>query len=494
MELLAPKVPAARAGHQKNALKTPKTPKTSADSRKTNLPPPQKKQPIQTSQTKKHPFLYLCYNKTMIERYSREEMKKIWDLKSKFDYYLKVEIAVCEAYAQSGRIPEKDVEEIKKRANFTLERIDEIEREVRHDVIAFLTCVNESLGEDLARHMHIGMTSSDVIDTAFALQIQDSGKIIKEDLDKTINSLKDLARRHKNTICIGRSHGIHAEVMTFGAKICNWVDIIERQRENFEHVLEQIRVGQISGPVGTYSNISPAIEEITCKNLGLKPARVSTQVIARDYHAYFMQSLALIASVIEQFAIEIRHLQRTEVLEVEEGFAKGQKGSSAMPHKKNPVLSENLCGLARVVRCNSLAALENIPLWHERDISHSSTERIIFPDSLTLVDFMLNRFNGVVENLVVHEKNMLKNTDKFGGIVFSQKVLLELVDSGLTREDAYKIVQRNALAAFENDGDFRANLLNDEDVTKRLSKDKIDKIFDKSEFLKNIDEIYKRVL
>ena len=430
----------------------------------------------------------------MIDRYSREEMKKIWDLNSKFDYYLKVEIAVCEAYTKLGRIPKKDLEEIKKRARFNIERIDEIEREVRHDVIAFLTCVNESLGENLARHMHIGMTSSDVIDTAFALQIQDSGKIIKKDLDETIKSLKELAKKHKDTICIGRSHGVIAEVMTFGAKLCNWIDILERQRDNFEHALEQIRVGQISGPVGTYSNISPEVEKITCKNLGLKPARISTQIIARDYHAYFMQSLALTASVIEQFATEIRHLQRTEVLEAEEGFAKGQKGSSAMPHKKNPVLSENLCGLARVVRCNSIAAMENIPLWHERDISHSSAERIIFPDSLILVDFMLNRFNGIVQNLVVHEKNMLKNADRFGGIVFSQKVLLELVDKGLTREDAYKIVQKNALDAFENDGDFKANLMQDEDVTKHLSVEDIDKIFDKQAFLKNINEIYKRIL
>lgn len=421
-------------------------------------------------------------------------MKKIWDLNSKFDYYLKVEIAVCEAYSKLGKIPKKDVEEIKKRAKFSIERIDEIEREVRHDVIAFLTCVNESLGEDLARHMHIGMTSSDVIDTAFALQIQDSGKIIKTDLEETIKSLKDLAKKHKKTICIGRSHGIHAEVMTFGVKLCSWIDILERQRDNFEHALEEIRVGQISGPVGTYSNISPEVEKITCKNLGLKPARISTQVIARDYHAYFMQSLALIASVLEQFATEIRHLQRTEVLEVEEGFAKGQKGSSAMPHKKNPVLSENLCGLARVVRCNSIAAMENIPLWHERDISHSSAERIIFPDSLILVDFMLARFNGVVQNLVVHEKNMLKNTDKFGGIVFSQKVLLELVEKGLTREEAYRIVQRNALDAFENDGDFKANLMKDEDVTKLLSVEEIDKIFNKEEFLQNIETIYKRIL
>jgi adenylosuccinate lyase len=427
----------------------------------------------------------------MIERYSREEMAKIWDLNSKFNYYLQVELAVCDAYAELGTIPKEAAEEIRKKATFSVERIDEIEREVRHDVIAFLTCVNESLG-DLGRYVHVGMTSSDVIDTAFALQIQDSGRIILEDLNRTISTLKGLAQKHKDTICIGRSHGIHAEIMTFGVKMCSWIDIMERQKANFEHALEQIRVGQISGPVGTYSNISPQVEEITCRHLELKPAKISTQIIARDYHAYFMQSLALIASVLEQFATEIRHLQRTEVLELEEGFGKGQKGSSAMPHKKNPVLSENLCGLARVVRANSIVALENIPLWHERDISHSSAERIIFPDSLTLVDFMLNRFNGLMENIVVHKDNMLKNTNKFGGIVFSQKVLLTLVSKGLSREDAYVIVQRNALDAFQNHGDFKANLLKDADVRKLLSPEEIEGIFDKQAFLQNIGEIYKR--
>lgn len=428
---------------------------------------------------------------SMIERYSREEMKKIWELDSKFAYYLKVELAVCDAYAQNGDFPIGDIEELKKRAAFSVERIDEIEREVRHDVIAFLTCVNENLGE-YARYMHVGMTSSDVIDTAFALQIADSAEIILKDFEGLLDALYTLKDAHKNTVCIGRSHGIHAEVMTFGVKICSWIDILERQRENFKHALEGIKVGQISGPVGTYSNIDSVIEEITCEHLGLKPARISTQIIARDRHAYFMQSLALIASVIEQFATEIRHLQRTEVLEVEEGFAKGQKGSSAMPHKKNPVLSENLCGLARVVRANSLAAMENINLWHERDISHSSAERIIFPDSLILVDFMLNRFENVVRNLVVHEKNMLKNTEKFGGIIFSQKVLLRLIETGLTREESYKIVQRNALDAFENDGDFKANLLVDPDVTSRLSAEEIEKLFSKDDFLKNIDKIYNK--
>ena len=416
----------------------------------------------------------------MIERYSRKEMADIWTLESKFNYYLKVELAVCDAYAQTGIISKDIASEIRQKASFTVERIDEIEQEVKHDVIAFLTCVNESLG-DLGRYVHVGMTSSDVIDTAFAL-------------NKTINTLKNLADKHRKTLCIGRSHGIHAEVMTFGVKLCNWIDILERQKENFVHAAEQIRVGQVSGPVGTYSNISPEIEEITCKNLGLKPARVSTQIIARDYHAYFMQSLSLIATVIEQFATEIRHLQKTEVLELEEGFSKGQKGSSAMPHKKNPVLSENLCGLSRVVRSNSVAAMENVALWHERDISHSSAERIIFPDSLTLVDFMLNRFNSVMENIVVHEDNMLKHTNEFGGIVYSQKMLLTLVSKGLTREDAYVIVQRNALDAFNNHGDFKKNVLNDGEVSKYLTKDEIEEIFNPAEFLKNIDAIYNRVL
>ena len=429
----------------------------------------------------------------MIERYSRVEMKNIWELNSKFDYYLKVEIAVCEAYAEFGTFPKEDIIKIKQLAKFDVKRIDEIEKEVRHDVIAFLTNVNENLG-DLGRYIHVGLTSSDVIDTAFALQIQDSGKIILEDLNKTLNSLKKIAYEHKNTVCVGRSHGIHAEIMTFGAKICNWIDILERQKNNFVQALEQIRVGQISGPVGTYSNIDPEIEKITCKNLGLKPAKISTQIIARDYHAYFMQSLALIATVIEQFATEIRHLQKTEVLEVEEGFGKNQKGSSAMPHKKNPVLSENLCGLARVVRANSMVALENIPLWHERDISHSSAERIIFPDSLILVDFMLDRFNNIIENLVIHKENMIKNTEKFGGIIYSQKVLLALVSKGLTREDAYKLVQKNALDAFNNHGDFKANLLKDEEILKNLSNDEIEKLFNEEEFLQNIEKIYERFL
>lgn len=428
----------------------------------------------------------------MIERYTLEEMKNIWELDSKFQYYLDVELAVCDAYVEMGQFNKEDIAKIKQLAKFNVERIDEIEREVNHDVIAFLTNVNENLGEDLAKYMHVGLTSSDVIDTAMALQIQDSGKIIQKDLAEVITSLKTLAQKHKNTICIGRSHGIHAEVMTFGTKVLSWLDAFERTKKHFDYALEEIRVGQISGPVGTYSNISPRVEEITCKNLGLKSAKISSQIIARDFHAYFMQALAMIATVIEQFSTELRHLQRTEVLEVEEGFKKGQKGSSAMPHKKNPISGENLCGLARVVRSNSFAAMENVALWHERDISHSSAERIIFPDSTILVNYMLNRFKKVIDNLVVNEKNMAKNANLFGGIVYSQKVLLTLIEKGLTREDAYKIAQRNAHDAFENDGNFKLNLEKDAEVAKYLTKEEIEACFNTQDYLQNIDEIFKR--
>lgn len=428
----------------------------------------------------------------MIERYSRKEMKNIWDLESKFDYYLKVELAVCEAYSQLGQIPKNELDQIKRLACFDLKRIDEIEQEVNHDVIAFLTNINENLGENLARYMHMGLTSSDVIDTALALQIQDAGKIIVTDLNNILNSIKELALKHKNTVCIGRSHGVHAEITTFGTKILTWFDAFERAKKYFEQALEEIKVGQVSGPVGSYSNISPEIEKITCEKLNLKPAKISTQIISRDIHAYFMQSLAMIATIIEEFATEIRHLQRTEVFEVEEGFGKGQKGSSAMPHKKNPISCENLCGLARVVRSNSLAAMENVVLWHERDISHSSAERIIIPDSTILIDFMLNRFKNVVENLVVHEKNMLKNTNLFGGIVYSQKMLLTLIEKGLTREEAYELVKKNAHDAFENNGDFKQNLKNDEEVKKYLSMVEIEQCFNTSDYLKNIEAIYSR--
>ncbi len=428
----------------------------------------------------------------MIDRYSLPEMREIWDLNSKFHYYLRVELAVCEAYSKLGKIPQEDLLKIKSLASFNVKRIDEIEAEVHHDVIAFLTNVNESLGEDLAKYMHMGLTSSDVIDTAFALQIVDSSKIIKTKFEVLLSTLREMAKKYKHTVCIGRSHGIHAEVMTFGIKVLSWLDVLERAYNKFNASVENISIGQISGPVGTYSNVPMDVETLTCEILKLRPARISTQIIARDIHADYMQALALVASVIEQIAVEIRHLQRTEVREVEEGFSKNQKGSSAMPHKKNPVLCENLCGLARVVRGNASVALENIPLWHERDISHSSAERIIFPDSLELVDFMLTRLNKVLTNLVVKEENMERNTNLFGGIVYSQKVLLKLVDKGLTREDAYRIVQKHALDAFENNGDFKANLEADNDVLGLLSKDEIEECFDRNAYLQNVDKIFEK--
>ncbi len=428
----------------------------------------------------------------MIERYSRSEMKKIWELENKFRRFLDVEIAVCEAYNKLGKVPDENLAEIKATANFDVARIDEIEQEVRHDVIAFLTNVNESVPERSNKYIHMGLTSSDVIDTANALLIRDAAQIISDDLDIAINAVKDLAFKHKDTVCIGRSHGIQAEVVTFGFKLLNWLDILERAKRDFDFAVEEIRVGQISGPVGTYSNVDPEVEVLTCEILGLKPAKISTQVIARDVYARFMQALAMIATAIEQFATEIRHLQRTEVREVEEGFGANQKGSSAMPHKRNPVLSENLCGLARVVRSNSLAAMENVVLWHERDISHSSAERIILADSCILVDFMLNRFSGVVKNLVVIEKNMAKNADSYGGIIYSQKVLLRLVEKGLTRENAYRLVQRNALSAMDNDGSFRENLLGDADILALMSESEILECFDRADYLKNISKVFAR--
>ena len=428
----------------------------------------------------------------MIERYSLKEMKDIWELESKFQFYLDVEIAVCEAYNKLGKISDDDLKIIKERAKFSVERIDEIEKEVGHDVIAFLTNVNENVGE-ASRFIHMGMTSSDVIDTAFALQIKKASDIIEKDINLVIETIKNKAKEHKNTVCIGRSHGFHAEPMTFGVKLLSWLDHFERAKRRFLNAKEEIAQGQISGPVGTYSNISPEIEKIVCKNLGLTPAKISTQVIARDNHAYYLQSLALIASAIEQCVIEVRHLQKTEILEAEEAFKKGQKGSSAMPHKKNPISSENLSGLARVVKSNAQAAMENIALWHERDISHSSVERIIFPDSTILIDYMLNRFNKLVEGLVVHKENMLKNTSLFGGIVYSQRVLLELTNKGLSREDAYRLVQKNALEAFnKQDGDFMKNLLSDDEVSKILTNKEIENCFDSSYYLRNIDEIYSR--
>ena len=427
----------------------------------------------------------------MIDRYSRENIKKIWDIEEKFNYYLKVELAVCEAYAKLGKIPEKNLIEIKNKASFNIQRIDELEQEVKHDVIAFLTNVNETVGEENAKYIHMGLTSSDIIDTAFAMQIIDSSKIILEEIENLINILRKIAFKEKDTICIGRSHGVHAEITTFGFKMLNWLDEMQRAKQSLVYVLNEISVGQISGPVGTYSNVDPEVEQLACNLLHLKPAKITTQIISRDRHAKFLSVLAIIASLIEQFATEIRHLQKTEVREVEEGFEKGQKGSSAMPHKKNPVLCENLCGLARVVRSNMITAYENINLWHERDISHSSAERIIFPDSCILVDFMIHRFSNIMNNLVIHKNNMKANTELYGGIIYSQKVLLSLIENGYTREEAYKIVQKHALEAF-NGGNFKQELLNDSAVTSMLSVSDINKCFDVNYYLKNINTVFDR--
>ena len=425
----------------------------------------------------------------MIDRYCLKNMKNIWEMSSKFNYYLKVELAVCDAYYEIGEIPRESYVEILNNAKFDLKRIDEIEAEVHHDVIAFLTCVNENLGEN-AKYMHKGLTSSDVIDTAYALQLKDASAIIADDLANLIVVLRQMAEKYKNTVCIGRSHGIHAEVTTFGIKLLNWLDSVDRAYKNFLIAADDIAVGQISGPVGTYSNVPMKIETLVCEKLGLKPAKISTQVISRDVYARYMNELAMIASVIEQFATEIRNLQRTEIFEVQEGFSSHQKGSSAMPHKRNPVLCENLCGLARVVRGNASVAMQNITLWHERDISHSSAERIIFPDSTILVDFMLVRFKNVLENLIVREDNMEKNSNLYGSIVYSQKVLLKLVEKGLTREEAYEIVQRNALLAIDNRGNFKENLLNDGNVSEKLSLQELEECFDRHDYLKNVDMIF----
>lgn len=425
----------------------------------------------------------------MIKRYSREEISKIWELDSKFSYYLKVELAVIEAYYRLGQIPKEAYEHILKTANFTVDEIEKIEKTVNHDVIAFLTCVNDYVGEKYSGYIHKGLTSSDVIDTAFALQIKDASNIILKDLDTILNTFKTLANKYKDTVCIGRSHGIGAEVITFGFKFLNWYDMFDRTKKRLEYALSDILRGQISGPVGTYSNIEPEIEKLTCEILGLKPARISTQVIARDAHAAYISALSIIGCAIENVAVEIRHLQRWEVAEAEEGFKKGQKGSSAMPHKKNPIASENLSGLSRVLRANSLAALENITLWHERDISHSSVERIIFPDSTILADYMLQRLNNTLENLVVKSENMLKNIGKYGDIIFSQSCLLKLTQKGMTREAAYEIVQKEALDAFNGIAgkeNFKENMRN------HLNEAEIKECFDYQKYLRNIDKIFER--
>ena len=428
----------------------------------------------------------------MIDRYSRDEMARFWTPQGKYQRWLDVEVAACEAWAKKGKIPSKSMNTIRKKAGFNVKRIDKIELTVKHDVIAFLTSVAEHVGPD-SRFIHMGLTSSDIVDTAFALQLKDASELIIEDIKILIKVLKAKAKKHKKTVMIGRSHGIHGEPTTFGLKMALWYDEMCRNLERMKRAKEVISYGKLSGAVGTFSSVDPYIECTALRSLGLKPAPVSTQVVQRDRHAEFFSTLAIIASSIEKFAVEIRHLQRTEVLEAEEHFTKGQKGSSAMPHKRNPILSENLTGLARLVRGYSDSAMENIPLWHERDISHSSVERVIGPDATILVDFMLTRATGLIKNLVVYPKNMTKNLNLMRGLVFSQKVLLALVDKGMTREESYALVQRNAMKVWEGDATFADLLKEDEGVTKHLTDEEIDGCFDPEPYLENVDYIFKRV-
>jgi adenylosuccinate lyase len=440
----------------------------------------------------------------MVERYAREEMKKLWTQEAKFNAWLEVEKAAVKAWNKLGLIPDEDAEKIIKNAKFDIDRINEIEKETKHDVIAFLTSVAESLGEE-SRWVHYGMTSSDTIDTAVALQMRDSLKIIIDDVKMVMESIKKRAMEHKYTLMVGRSHGIHGEPITFGLVLSIWYDEMKRHLKNLEETLEVISVGKISGAMGNFAHAPIELEELTCEYLGLKPAPISNQVIQRDRYARLASALGLLASTVEKIAVNIRHFQRTEVYEAEEYFSKGQKGSSAMPHKRNPVLSENITGLARVIRAYVTPAMENVALWHERDISHSSVERFWLPDAFITTDFMLHRLNNIISNLVVYPENMMKNLNLTGGLVFSQRVLLELPKRGISREDAYKIVQRNAMKVWEElqkgkapinekgESLFLENLLKDEDLRKVMKEDEIRNLFDYDYYTRNVDRIYKRV-
>ena len=406
--------------------------------------------------------------------------------------WLDVEIAACEAWAELAEIPVDALAVIKKKARFDVKRIDEIEKVVKHDVIAFLTSVAENVGHE-SRFIHKGLTSSDIVDTALSLLMKEASDIIISDIKGLMPVLKKQAYKYKDTPAIGRSHGVHAEPMTFGLKFALWYEDMKRNLERMKRARDVISIGKLSGAVGTFSNIPPKVEEKVCKKLGLKPEPVATQVVQRDRHAEYLTTLSLIAASVEKIAVEIRHLQRTEVLEAEEPFSKGQKGSSAMPHKRNPVGCENISGLARIVRSNAMAALENIALWHERDISHSSVERVIIPDSTILVDYMLDRLKGILEGLHVYPERMKKNMERSYGLYNSQRVLLSLTGKGMLREDAYALVQRNAMKSWQSGMEFKKLLLKDRDVKKYLKSKDIEKIFDLKYYLKNVDYIFKRV-
>ncbi|MEO0488860.1 MAG: adenylosuccinate lyase [Cyanobacteria bacterium J06635_15] len=429
----------------------------------------------------------------MIERYTLPEMGDLWTETHKLQTWLRVEIAVCEAQAELGYIPAEAVEEIKAKAQFDPQRVLEIEAEVRHDVIAFLTNVNEYVG-DVGRYIHLGMTSSDMLDTALSLQLVDSLDLILNHVENVVQAIRYKAQEHRNTVMIGRSHGIHAEPITFGFKLAGWLAEMLRHRDRLCRLHDQIAVGKISGAVGTYANVDPKVEAIACQNLGLRPDTASTQIISRDIHAEFVQAMALLTASIERFAVEIRNLQRTDVLEVEEFFSKGQKGSSAMPHKRNPIRSERLSGMARIIRGYAIGALENVALWHERDISHSSVERVMLPDTCILTHFMLVETTDLVKNLLVYPDNMKRNMNLYGGVVFSQRVLLTLVNKGLNREDAYAIVQTCAHTAWNQlGGDFRALIEADDRVNQHLSPEEIAACFEPRHHLEHLDEVYQRL-
>ncbi len=427
----------------------------------------------------------------MIKRYTRPEMGVLWSDAHKYATWLRVEVAACEAQAELGHIPAAAVEVIRTRARFSPDRIEAIEAEVKHDVIAFLTNVAEYVGDE-ARYIHLGMTSSDLLDTALNLQIRDAGFLLRSGIVALREVLKRQALTHKETVCIGRSHGIHAEPTSFGLKFVLWYDEMGRNLQRLDRALDEIAVGMISGAVGNYAQIDPMVEIITCRKLGLRPATVTTQVMQRDLHAHLLQVIALCAAALEKVAVEIRHLQRTEVLEVEEPFSSGQKGSSAMPHKRNPIGCENITGLSRLLRSNAHAAVENIALWHERDISHSSVERVIFPDSFILLDYMVHRLTHILDQLVIYPENMLKNVDRTRGLVFSQPVLLALTQKGMSRETAYRVVQENAMRCWREGGVFKEAILRDERILAVLSPLDIESCFDEKACLRNIQHIYDR--
>jgi len=420
-------------------------------------------------------------------------MGRIWTENAKFQSWLKVEIAACEANCTLGNIPENALKDIRLNAKFEVFRIKEIEKEVKHDVIAFLTNINEFVG-DSGRYIHVGMTSSDVLDTGLSLQLKDSCVLLIEEIERLENEVRFLARKHKNTLMIGRSHAIHGEPISFGFKLAGWLAEILRNKKRLLTLKESISVGQISGAMGTYANTNPEVEKITCDLLGLKPDTSSTQVISRDRHAEYVQTIALVGASLDRFATEIRNLQRTDVLEVEEGFTKGQKGSSAMPHKRNPIRSERVSGLSRILRSYVLTALENVPLWHERDISHSSNERIMLPDVSICLHFMLREMSEIISNLEVYPENMLKNLNIYGGVIFSQKVLLLLVEKGLSREKAYKLVQKNAHEAWNNEnGNFKENIERDQEIMKIIGKNDLEECFDPSIHLNNLNVIWEKL-